>query len=94
MELFHIIPIPTKSDTRFVTVIPNYEYLLKSKDAHLKSLNEVSTEGAIYQCPKKVSDNHEYHCEKNIITKNSATNCQYVQLNLKNNYIKYLDEMN
>lgn len=93
-NLFHLLPIPTKYQSEFVTVIPNKNYFLKSVDGHIKSLNGLCTKGNNYQCPNKINEVPDDSCEKNIILKNDNKNCQYIKINIKRNHIEVLEEVN
>lgn len=93
-ELFHLIPIPSKHETEFVTVILNKEYFLKSYDGQIKSLKDTCTKGTIYQCPNKIEDTDDRSCEKNIILHNDNKHCKYTKVNLKENHVETIEEIN
>lgn len=94
-ELIFLLPIPTKTDSKFVTIIPEKNYFLKSIDnGIIRPLNDVCMLKRNYQCPSNLLSNVEAKCEKNIILHDNTTSCKYTTIDLEGNHIEIVPEIN
>lgn len=92
-DLFYMLPIPTKIESEFVTLIPNTRYLLKSENL-IKPLNDICTHSNIFHCPNHLQDNNNHLCEKQILLKGNSSKCHYIKINIENNNIEVIPEIN
>lgn len=94
-DLFFMLPLPTKVESKLLTIIPISKYLLKSKnDNFVRPLFDKCTFGKPWHCPSRLQANHKSHCEENILLYQNASQCQYVQLEITENHLEIIPEIN
>lgn len=94
-ELYYLLPIPTKSESEFVTIIPDVKYLLKSKnDKIIKALSDICTQGRIFHCSSRLQLNHKALCEEHILLDRNVSHCQFIKLNVQANHLEIIPEIN
>lgn len=95
-ELYHLIPIPSKFDSSYVSVIPRASYVLKSTHSHLvlPLQNECLFTDQHYLCPKSLISNHEIPCEKDILLHGNNKGCTYAEIKISSNYVEVVEDLN
>lgn len=95
-EIYLLNSIPTKQESKYITIIPNAKYLLKSKsDNKIWPLNQLCTQGiSYYQCPGYLITNQEIKCEQQILIHGNSSECQYTNINIIDNHLEIVQEIN
>ena len=94
-ELFYTLPIPTKSNSKYLTIIPHKSYFLKSIDNSIvMALNDMCLQGQVYQCQTSLISNTKTDCEQQILVHENFTTCQYTEINFQGNHIEYIADIN
>lgn len=96
-ELYYILPIPTKHESEFVTLIPSSRYFLKSINNDIvKPLRDVCTrtQGKLYHCPSNLQSSHNTACEEDILLHENTSRCQFSKLEILENHIEIVTEVN
>lgn len=93
-ELFQLLPIPTKINSEFVTVVPDIIYFLKSNNNTIKPLRNTCTSGKMYHCPHQLRTNNKADCEEEILLQSQSSSCHYTKLQLEDNNIEIIPEIN
>lgn len=92
-ELCYLLPIPSKSENGYVTIIPNNKYLLKSSQI-VKSLDSPCIQNSVFQCPSSALNNNVEECEIQLLQNEDTTQCQYVNLEIPHNHLEVIPEIN
>lgn len=92
-DLFYLLPIPTKYESAFVTVIPNVKYFLKSNDNVVKPLSDMCTQSKVFHCSNRLQINHRSTCEEEILANGTSTQCKYTKLNIMENHMEIIPEI-
>jgi len=92
--LYYLFPIPTKTESGYVSIAPNVRYLLKSNDDAILPLNEICTFGKVFQCPAYFLANTQVQCEENILMRRNTDNCTLVNVRIVNNHFELIPEAN
>ena len=93
-NLYYLRPIPSATETNdYVSVFPSVNYVLKSiKDNIVIPLTANCESGTVFICKKNILSNQNVKCEQELITSGLTTNCEYVKLNLYQNWIENVPE--
>lgn len=92
-DLYYLLPIPTKHESEYLTIIPNARYVLKSKDNLVKPLSDKCTQGKMFHCPSRLQVNYEINCEKQILLDEKISQCHYYRLVVPKNHIEIIPEI-
>lgn len=92
-DLYYMYPIPTKHESKFITIIPNTKYLLKS-DKEIVPLNDMCVQAKIFQCPNKYHAHFSAMCEEEIFQNQTSSHCHYTKINLITNHVEVIPEIN
>lgn len=93
-DLYYLLPIPSKFESEFVTIIPNNRYFLKSKnDQTVKALNDRCTQSTPHQCSRKLQSNSITSCEQNIILHQNSSLCSFTKVNIIRNHMETIPEL-
>ncbi|KAL1493567.1 hypothetical protein ABEB36_009270 [Hypothenemus hampei] len=93
-ELYHMLPIPTKLESEYRTVIPKTSYLLKSKSNKIRPLSDICTGTTVFQCPKHLLLTNDLLCEEEILLKGTSANCEYSIVHIEQSYYEIIPEIN
>lgn len=92
-DLYHLLPIPTKHESEYFTIIPDTKYILKSKDNLVKPLSDKCTEGKIFHCPSHLQISSKTDCEKQVLSEEKTSQCNYIHLEVTDNHIEIIPEI-
>lgn len=93
-DLFYLLPIPSKVEEGYVTILPNNKYFLRSKNL-VKSLGKPCTlYTSAFQCPNNALSTIAEECEANLLQNENTKLCQYVNLEIIKNYLEIVPEIN
>lgn len=93
-ELYYLQSIPTRHEFEFVTIIPNFKYLLKSRDNQIIPLSDICKHSRVYQCSNFLQVHNKATCEKQVLLHENSSHCTYTKLEIEENYIEYIPEIN
>lgn len=94
-NLYHLIPIPTKRESEFVTTIPNSKFILKSKNSQfVKSLRGICAQSKIYHCSNELLTNQNTSCEEQILLNEEPKSCKLTSLTIGENHLEIIPEIN
>ena len=94
-ELFYMLPIPTRHESEFFTIIPNTKMILKAKNGDLiKPLFNKCTPGKIYHCEDQMRTNFRASCEENILLHQNWCHCSFTNLKIAENHVEAILEIN
>lgn len=94
-DLYYLLPIPTKHESEFVTIISSAKYLLKSKlDNVITPLNDKCTQGKTYHCPYQLQANYNASCEEGILLHENSSKCLFSKIEILENHIETVPEIN
>lgn len=92
-DLYYLLPIPTKHESEFYSIIPDTKYVLKSKDNLVKPLNDKCTQGKVFHCPSYLQISSKTDCEKQILLEERTSHCQYNRLDIIENHMEIIPEI-
>lgn len=92
-ELCYLLPIPSKTQEGYVTILPNNKYFLKSNNL-VKSLDNPCIRGSVYQCPTQALNNNADECEIKLLQNEDTKLCQYINLEIPHNHLEIIPEIN
>lgn len=93
-NLFYMLPIPTKHESEYLTIIPNAKFILKAKNSNLfKPLSDKCTRGKWYHCPSNLQVNYEAPCEEDILLLQNSSRCHPIRLEINENHIETVPEI-
>ncbi|KAJ8912959.1 hypothetical protein NQ315_000015 [Exocentrus adspersus] len=94
-NLFYMLPIPTKHQSDYLTIIPKSKFFLKdSSDNSIRPLSDMCTQGKWYHCPNNLQVNYRTPCEENILLNQNSSGCHFTRLEIKENHIEAISETN
>lgn len=92
-DLYYLLPIPTKRESEYFTIIPDSKYILKSKNNLLKPLSDRCTEGKIFHCPSYLQISSKTDCEKQILSEERTNQCRYDRLQVVESHMEIIPEI-
>ncbi|KAJ8913984.1 hypothetical protein NQ315_008976 [Exocentrus adspersus] len=94
-NLFYMLPIPTKHQSDYLTIIPKSKFFLKdTSDNSIRPLSDMCTQGKWYHCPNNLQVNYRTPCEENILLNQNSSGCHFTRLEIKENHIEAISETN
>lgn len=95
-NLYYLQSIPTLIESKFVTILPDVKYFLKSKQQQvIIPLRDICTQSnTIYQCLNHQRINSDTVCERNILLHKNISNCRYTKLHIDDNHVELMPELN
>lgn len=92
-ELYHLMPLPTTQNNTYVAIIPNNNYFLKSRNV-VKTLNGPCVLGNPFYCSQTNVNINNNKCEQQVLLNGSTKQCEYVQLEVPENYLEFIPDIN
>lgn len=92
-DLYYLLPIPTKHESEYLTIIPETKYVLKSGNNLVKPLIDRCTQGKIFHCPSHLLINFQSSCEKQVLIEEKTSHCRYNHLLIPENHIEIIPEI-
>jgi len=93
-ELYHMLPIPTRFESAYRTIIPKAAYVLKSESNKVRPLSDICTGTTVFQCPNHLLLSYDLLCEEEILSRRSSTNCEYAIVHVNQSYYEMIPEIN
>lgn len=93
-ELFNLQPIPTKYENKLVTIIPETNYALKSKNNKILTYNGDCVKNKVYRCPKSLTPTHQDSCIEGLLLNGNISTCKFTELTIEDNHLTFIPEIN
>lgn len=95
-DLFLLQPVPSLIEGQYISVLPSSKFALKSENTReIKLLREPCELGTeYYLCRSNLEISRDKICETEILINGYSTNCEVVEIKIKNNYVQFLDSIN
>lgn len=92
-NLYHLLPIPTKYESGFVSIIPDTQYVLKAENL-IKPLSDMCTQTKPYHCSEYIVTNTNTACEEAILVREKSENCSLTKLTISENHMEIVPALN
>lgn len=80
-ELYYLESLPMQIENEYLTIIPNFKYLLKNQNFVKPLLDKCVTNGIYHHCPSNIVLDGNTTCESNILQGKSIDDCSYTRIN-------------